>query len=140
MNPEELKVRDFESEFIFSSSRSGGPGGQNVNKVNTKVELRINIELSSGFSDAEKERIILKLKNKINNEGELILVSQSERTQLLNKKSVTEKFYDLISKALTIPITRRASKPTHTSKLKRLEGKRIRSMLKKMRKNTGSIE
>ena len=137
MNPDELKDRNFESEFIFSSSRSGGPGGQNVNKVSTKVELRLNLLLTSNFSNEEKEIIFNKLKNKINKEGELILVSQSERTQLLNKIVVTEKFYDLVSKTLTIPLKRRSTSPTLTSKLKRLDSKRNRGNIKKLRKQTG---
>jgi len=137
MNPEELKSRNLENEFIFSSSRSSGPGGQNVNKVSTKVELRFNLLLTSGFSEKEKELIFSKLKNKINKESEIILTSQSERTQLLNKAAVTGKFYDLVSKALTIPLKRRSTRPTSTSNIKRLDSKRNRGSLKKLRKQTG---
>lgn len=137
MNQDELKSRNFENEFIFSTSRSGGPGGQNVNKVNTKVELRLNLLLTTAFSEKEKEIIFRKLKNKINKEGELILVSQAERTQFMNKEVVTEKFYELISKALTIPLKRTATRPTFPSKQKRLELKRNRGNVKKLRKQTG---
>jgi ribosome-associated protein len=137
MNPEELKVRNIEKEFVFATSRSSGPGGQNVNKVNTKVELRFNLQLTTGFSQTEKERLFKKLKKKINNEGELILISQSERTQLLNKIIVTEKFYEIVSKALTIPVKRISTRPTMSSKLKRLEKKKNRGQLKKLRKETG---
>jgi len=137
MNPEELKYRNFESEFVFSTSRSGGPGGQNVNKVNTKVELRINLLTTSLLSESEKDLVFKKLKNKINSENELILVSQSERSQLMNKKVVTERFYDLVSKALTIQKKRRPSRPTLSSKLKRLDGKRNRGVIKQLRKDWG---
>lgn len=137
MTPEELKLRNCQSEFIFTASRSGGPGGQNVNKVSTKVELRFNLLVTSSFSDKEKELIFNKLKNKINKESEIILVSQTERSQLMNKLVVIEKFYDLIAKALTIPLKRRATKPTVTSKLKRLDNKHNRGNLKKLRKDTG---
>ncbi len=141
MNCEELKKRIRVSEFIFSASRSSGPGGQNVNKVNTKVELRFNLLLTSSFTENEKELILNKLKNKINKESEIIVVSQSERTQLMNKVKATEKFYNLISKAMTMPKKRTSTRPTLSSKIKRLEGKRIRGIIKKMRKDSGeSIE
>jgi ribosome-associated protein len=137
MSPEELKQRNIDGEFIYSTSRSGGPGGQNVNKVSTKVELRFNLLLTMLFTEKEKALIYSKLKNKINNENELILVSQSERTQLMNKKVVTAKFYELISKALTIPIKRRATQPTLASKFRRLDQKKNRGFIKKLRKDTG---
>jgi ribosome-associated protein len=141
MSPEELKNRNFENEFVYTSSRSGGPGGQNVNKVSTKVELRFSLLMTLEFSETEKELLYKILKNKINKEGEIVLVSQSERTQLLNKAVVTVKFYDLVSKALTIKKKRRSTRPTLSSKLKRLEGKRNRGVIKKMRKDSaGSSE
>ena len=140
MNPEELKKRNLESEFLFSTSRSGGPGGQNVNKVNTKVELRFNVLTTQLLTDSEKELIFVKLKNRINNENELIMVSQTERSQLMNKSVVVEKFYILMSKALTIAAKRRATRPTLTSKFKRLDEKKNRGIVKRLRKDTGLSE
>ncbi len=137
MSPDELKQRNFESEFIFATSRSGGPGGQNVNKVNTKVELRFNVFTTQLLTDSEKELIFIKLKNRINNENELILVSQTERNQLMNKNVVNEKFYILMSKALTVAAKRRATRPTLLSKFKRLNEKKNRGEVKRLRKDTG---
>jgi ribosome-associated protein len=137
MRPEELKQRNFENWFVFSSSRSSGPGGQNVNKVNSRVELRFDVGSSGLFSEEEKLLITTKLKNRINNDGELIITSQSERTQLMNKAKAIERFYELISKALTIPVKRRSTRPTLSSKIKRIEGKRIRGQIKRMRNKSG---
>jgi len=134
MSPDELKYRRFEDEFVFSASRSSGPGGQNVNKVNTKVELRFSVISTLILNEREKELIFRKLKKKINKEGEFILVSQEGRTQTENKMLVSEKFYELIAKALTIPVKRIPTKPSFTSRLKRLDEKKIRSNVKRLRK------
>ncbi|MBC8488145.1 MAG: aminoacyl-tRNA hydrolase [Bacteroidetes bacterium] len=124
----------FERELVFTSSRSSGPGGQHVNKVSTKVELRFHIPNSGLLNDEEKDILLIKLKNKINSEGELIIVSQDDRSQLKNKEKAIEKFYELLQKALTPPKKRKPTKPTPASKEKRLEKKRIIADKKEKRK------
>ena len=126
--------RDFTPELTFTASRSSGPGGQNVNKVSTKVELRFNVLQSELLTPEEKEVLFDKLSAKINAEGELVLFSQAERTQLKNREKVTEKFYRLITTALQ-PVKKRI--PTHPSagsEEKRLLGKRKTSEKKERRK------
>jgi len=126
--------KQLETEIIFSATRSSGPGGQNVNKVNTRIELRFSVINSIIFSEEEKARISLKLKNRINSEGELIITSQIARTQLDNKEKALEKFFDLIEKALTIQKKRLKSGPTVASRLKRLESKKNLALKKQLRK------
>jgi ribosome-associated protein len=140
MKAEDLKERIPLSELIFSASRSRGPGGQNVNKVNTKVELRFNVVRSSFLSEKERIKILTVLKNKINSNGELIINSQSERTQFLNKKKAEEKFYKLLSGVLTELPERRATSPTKASKSERLEKKKKHGIVKRLRKNLGITE
>lgn len=131
----DIRDRNFQDEFVFQASRSGGPGGQNVNKVSSKVELRFHIANSALLNDEEKTIIAEKLINKINNLGELILVSQTERSQLQNKEKVIVKFYFLINKALTPRKKRLNTKPTKASVEKRLESKRVQARIKANRKD-----
>jgi ribosome-associated protein len=134
MNLTEAHKKQLENEIVFSATRSSGPGGQNVNKVNTRVELRFSVLNSNVFSEEEKVRISMKLKNRINSEGELILTAQTGRTQFDNRKKALEKFYGLIEKALTIQKKRLKSEPTLASRLKRLESKKNLAIKKQMRK------
>lgn len=129
-----IRNRDFSSELIVSASRSSGAGGQNVNKVSTKIELRFHVESSQVLTDSEKAIIIEKVANKISLEGFLIIVSQTERSQLRNKEVALEKFYALLEKALKPKIKRKATKPTRASKEKRLETKKVVSRIKTSRK------
>jgi len=140
MNPEDLRDRILLSEIIYSASRSGGPGGQNVNKVNTKVELRFHVRNSLCLTESEKERVLAALKNRININGELLINSQSERTQLMNRKRAEEKFFRLLASALTEKPERKATSPTGSSKTERLDKKRKRSNIKKLRKDSGISE
>ena len=120
----ETIAQDFTPEFQFQASRSGGAGGQNVNKVSTKVELRFNVLNSNLLDENQKILVQKKLKNQINSEGELIIVSQEERTQLRNKNTVIKKFKDLLKKALFIPKKRLKVEPTFAMITKRLESKK----------------
>ena len=121
-------------ELKFKTSRSSGSGGQNVNKVSTKVELRFSILNSVLLSDNEKERMRTKLKNRISIEDILIVVSDSERTQLGNKRKVIELFLELIEKALKKPKKRIKTRPTRASKERRLKEKKINSDRKQSRR------
>jgi ribosome-associated protein len=129
-----IRNRDFSNEFNFAATRSSGPGGQNVNKVNSRVELRFSVNQSELLYDDEKEIILKKLKNKINSEGELLITVQTDRSQLKNKEESIEKFYELITKALTPRKPRRSTRPTRASVEKRLEGKKQVSEKKTMRR------
>jgi ribosome-associated protein len=132
-----IRDRDFASEFVFQATRSGGPGGQNVNKVSSKVELRFNYLNSEYLDDSEKALIALKLSNKINKENEIVLTAQTDRSQLKNKEKVIMKFYSLLEKALTPQKKRLKTRPTQGSIEKRLESKRIHSSIKAGRSDPG---
>jgi len=123
-----------DKELKFAFSRSSGPGGQHVNKVNTKVELRFNIDLSQVLDDEQKEILRDKLSTQISQDGDLIIISQATRSQLKNKDVAIDKFYLLINQALK---PKKKRKPTKVSKAaieKRLKEKKELAEKKSRRK------
>ena len=125
-----IKIK--ESELHISFIRSRGPGGQNVNKVSTAVQLRYNI-VKADIPEDIKKRFCEQYKNKISKNGDVIIVAQSHRTQNKNKIDAINRLESLFSD-IKIPVKRIATKPSRSSQVKRVESKKKRSMLKRNRK------
>jgi len=125
---------DLQKEVIYKTSRSGGKGGQNVNKVSTKVELLFDISQSLLFTDDEKQLLRTKLQSRFNKDGYVQVVCEEERSQYLNKEKALEKLSVILEKALHQPKKRKATKPTKAMIAARLENKRIQSAKKAGRK------
>ncbi len=124
MTTDELEARGLRSELEYRASRSSGAGGQNVNKVNTRIELLFNVADSVLLSIEEKNLILTRLAGRINSDGYLLMSSQTERTQLGNKEKVTLRFFEQVAKALTPKKRRKATRPTLASKERRVDEKK----------------
>ncbi len=122
-----------QNDLTLAASRSGGPGGQNVNKVNTRVTLYFDLENCAGFTASEKQRIFTRLQSRCDKAGVLRVVSQKYRTQAANRQCAWHRLIELIEAALVQPKPRIATHPTRGSKQKRLEHKSQRSQLKRQR-------
>lgn len=124
----------FEPELSFKASRSGGAGGQHVNKVSSKVELEFDVLSSGLLTDEQKAVVMDKLANRITKEGVLKMVVQEDRSQLANKEAVVKKFYALMHSCFVVRKKRKATKPSRSSKEKRLTSKKRDAEIKKLRK------
>jgi ribosome-associated protein len=123
------------AELHFQFVRSGGPGGQHVNRSATQVELTYDLAGSPSLDDAQKARVRAVLKSYMDKDGVLHLASQISRSQLQNRQDVTARFVELMRRALRVPKKRRPTRPTPASKEKRLEAKRRRSQVKRVRRS-----
>jgi ribosome-associated protein len=126
-------MKDITPELRFSAVRSSGPGGQNVNKTASKVEVRFNVEASVLLTDTEKALIREKLANQLTQESELVVTAQTERSQLRNKEIAVQKLVRLLNKAFAKPKARKATKPTAASQQERREQKSRQSEKKAQR-------
>ena len=122
------------SELQFRFARSSGPGGQHVNRSATQVELLFDVANSPSLNETQRQRVLRKLRSRIDKEGILHLVSQETRSQLRNREEVVDRFQMLMREALRVPKRRRPTHPTRAARERRLEEKRRRSETKRDRR------
>ncbi|NIN71615.1 MAG: aminoacyl-tRNA hydrolase [Gemmatimonadetes bacterium] len=123
-----------DDEISFRATRSGGPGGQHVNRRATRVEASWNVRLSTALTDEERERILKKLASRIDKDGVLRVVADDERSQHRNKELAKQRLRDLVARALRVPKRRKKTRPPKSAVEKRLESKSRRGQVKKLRK------
>lgn len=120
-------------ELIVTASRSGGAGGQHVNKTSSRITVQWNVRTTRALSEDQKQRVIAKLQSELSNDGEVTIHHSSSRSQFQNKKAALDHLADKIRRALHVPKKRLATGVSKGAKEKRLQSKRIHSTIKKMR-------
>lgn len=124
-------------ELTFTYARSSGPGGQNVNKVQTRAMLQFDVAASASLTDYQKRRIFTRLATRISKEGLLRVTSQRHRTQEANRRAAVERFHELIEAALHVQRPRKKTRVSRAAKRRRLDSKRQRGNLKRTRSDRG---
>jgi ribosome-associated protein len=127
------RIRIPESEFTFAFSRSGGPGGQNVNKVSSKAQMSWDVTQSPSVPDDIRERFLLRYKRRITKEGTLLITSQRYRDQGRNTQDCLNKLVELLLSIAVLPTKRKATAPSRGAKQRRLKDKQVRSDKKQAR-------
>lgn len=127
---------DLKKEVTYKTSRSGGKGGQNVNKVSSKVELLFAIDQSILFTDEEKQLLMSKLQSRLNKDGYVQVMCEEERSQYLNKEKALEKLHFILTRSLYKPKARKATKPSKAMIAARLASKKIQAAKKENRKRS----
>ncbi|MDO9264428.1 MAG: alternative ribosome rescue aminoacyl-tRNA hydrolase ArfB [Desulfosalsimonadaceae bacterium] len=122
-----------EDELTFTASRSAGPGGQNVNKVNTRITLWFNVMACPGLSPEQKERVLARLPTRVSKDGILRVVSQGSRSQLANREAAIERFISLLQDVLTDLPPRKKTKASRQAKARRMDEKKQQGIKKKQR-------
>ena len=128
-----LTKADLQKEITYKTSRSGGKGGQNVNKVSSKVELLFAVESSALFTDEEKLLLTEKLQNRLNKDGYIQVICDEERSQYLNKEKALERLIGLLTRALQVQKVRKPTKVSKAAKAARLDSKKKQSVKKDSR-------
>ena len=132
ITPDVFVPRD---ELTFRASRSGGPGGQHVNTTSSRVELIWDVGQSPSLTEEQRARVQEKLANRISGEGLLLLASSGSRSQHQNREEVVERFVEVLREALHVPRPRRKTRPPRASRERRLQSKKHRSEVKKLRRS-----
>lgn len=122
-----------DTDLSFAFVRASGPGGQNVNKVSSAVQLRFDMQGTTALSDAVKSRLRALAGRRVTDDGAILIIARNQRSQDHNRREALERLADLIQRALVVPKTRRATKPTRASRERRLEGKSRQQQTKQRR-------